>query len=104
MADLAGNVDIRQEVHLDLELPVAGAGLAASAADVEAEAPVRVAARLGVGRGGEQVADVVEQVGVGRGVGARRAPDGGLVDADDLVEILLALDGAMPSGVHLHAV
>jgi hypothetical protein len=38
-ADLARDVDVRQELHLDLEDPVALAVLAAAALDVEAEAP-----------------------------------------------------------------
>ena len=104
LANLAGHVDIGQEVHLDLELTVARAGLAPAAADIEAEAARTVAARLRVRGRGEEVADVVEEIRIGRGVGARRAPDGALVDADDLVEEFLALDGAASARVHLHAV
>jgi hypothetical protein len=40
-ADVAGHVDVGQEVHLDLEHAVALAGLAAPAGDVEAEAARR---------------------------------------------------------------
>ena len=104
LADLAGHVNIGQEVHLDLELTVARAGLAAAAAHIEAEAARAVAARLRVRRGGEEVADVVEEICIRRGVGARRAPDGTLVDADDLVEELFSLDGLTAAGVDLHAV
>ena len=82
VAHLAGHVDVGQEVHLDLDLAVALAGLAAAAAHVEGEAPRRVAAGLGLGRGGEQRADVVPQADVGGRVRARRAPDGALVDVD----------------------
>ena len=39
LADVAGHVDVGQEVHLDLDHAVALAGLAAPALDVEAEAP-----------------------------------------------------------------
>ena len=35
MADLAGYIDIRQEVHLNLDDAVPAAGLAASALDIE---------------------------------------------------------------------
>ena len=45
VALLAGHVDVRQEVHLDLDLPVAAADLAAPALDVEREAARLVAAR-----------------------------------------------------------
>ena len=37
LAHLAGHVDVRQEVHLDLQKPVPGAGLAPAPPDVEAE-------------------------------------------------------------------
>jgi hypothetical protein len=39
LADVAGDVDVGQEVHLDLDDAVALAGLAAAALDVEREAP-----------------------------------------------------------------
>jgi hypothetical protein len=37
LADVAGDVDIRQEVHLDLDDAVALAGLAAATLDIEGE-------------------------------------------------------------------
>ena len=43
-ADLARNVHVRQELHLDLDDPVAGAGLAPAAFHVEREAAGAVAA------------------------------------------------------------
>ncbi len=46
LADVAGDVDVGQEVHLDLDDAVALAGLAAAALDVEGEAAGLVAARL----------------------------------------------------------
>ena len=67
-ANLAGNINIGKKVHLDLDLAVALAGLAAAAAHVEGEAPRRVAAGLGLGRAGEQRADIVPQPDVGSGV------------------------------------
>ena len=97
VADLAGDVDVGQEVHLDLDGAVAGARLAAAALDVEGEPARQVAADLGLGRLGEQPADVVEHAGVGRRVGPRRAPDRALVDVDDLVDELDAGDRAVPA-------
>ena len=87
VALLARHVDVGQEVHLDLDLPVAAADLAAPALDVEREAPRLVAARPRLLGLGEQVADDVEEARVGRRVRARRAPDRRLVDLDDLVEL-----------------
>ena len=57
--------------------------------------PGLVAARLRLGQAGEPFADRREGAGIGRGVGARRAADRRLVDVDDLVEMLHALDALM---------
>ena len=103
VADLAGHVDVGQEVHLDLDLAVALAGLAAAALDVEAEAAGLVAAQLALRRQREELADVVEHAGVGGRVAARRAPDGRLVDVDDLVEVLRAVDAVVLAGAQLGA-
>ena len=92
VALLAGHVDVGQEVHLDLDLAVAAADLAAPALDVEAEPAGLVAARPRLAGLGVELADVVEDVGVGRRVGPRRAPDRRLVDVDDLVDLLDAVD------------
>ena len=95
VADLARDVDVGQEVHLDLDRAVAGARLAAAALDVEREPARLVAAHLRLGGRGEQLADVVEDAGVGRRVGPRGAADRALVDVDDLVEVLEAGDASV---------
>ena len=92
VAGLARHVDVGQEVHLDLDLPVALARLAAAAADVEREAPRLVAAHLRLGGQRVQLADVREEIRVRRGVRAGRAADRRLVDLDHLVEAVDALD------------
>src|SRR3712207_1698673 len=69
LALLARDVDVGQEVHLDLDLPVAAAHLAAAALDVEREAPGLVAARPRLLRLREQLADLVEQPDVRRRIG-----------------------------------
>src|SRR5213075_1298661 len=84
VADLARDVDVRQEVHLDLDGAVTRARVAAAAFDVEGEPSRHVAADLGLGRLGEQRAHVVEHAGVGRRVAPGRAPDRPLVDVHDL--------------------
>ena len=85
-ANLAGNVHVGKEVHLDFDLAVALAGLAAAAAHIEAEATRGISARLRLLRRREQSADVVPQPDVGGRVAARRSTDGALVDVDDLVD------------------
>ena len=104
LADLTGHVDIRQEVHLNLQQAVAGAGLTAAAADIEREAPRAIAAQLRVLCGGKERADIVKQAGIRRRVGARRAADGALVDVDDLIQILHAVDPVAFPGTHLGVV
>ena len=88
LADLARHVDVREELHLDLQDPVALAVLAATALDVEAEAAGLVAADARLGDAGEELADRAEQAGVRRRVRARRPADRALVDLDDLVDVL----------------
>ena len=99
LADVALDVDVGQEVHLDLDDAVALAGLAAAALDVEREAPGLVAALRRFGQLREPVADRREGAGVGRGVGARRAADRRLVDVDDLVEMADAVESAVHAGM-----
>src|SRR5699024_4594336 len=92
VADLAGDVNIRKEVHLDLQRAVAAAGFAAPALDVEAEAPGRGAAHLRLGSFREELAHPVEYSGVRRRVGARGAPDRALVHLHQLVQLIQAAD------------
>ena len=98
VADLARDVDVGQEVHLDLDRAVTGARLAAAALDVEGEPALEVAAHLGLRGGGEELADVVEDSGVGRRVGPRGATDRRLVDVDHLVDVLEAGDPGVTPG------
>ena len=91
-ADLAGDGDVRQELHLDLDVALALAGLAAAALHVEGEAAGLVAAQPRFRHRREELADRREQAGVGRRVRARRAADRRLVDVDHLVELLEAGD------------
>lgn len=92
VADLARDVHVRQEVHLDLDGAVAGAVLATAALDVEGEPARQIAADLGLHRLREQPADVVEDAGVGGRVGAGCTADGRLVDVHDLVDEIVPVD------------
>ena len=88
MADFAGDVDVRQEVHLDLYYTISLARFAPAAFYIEGKSSRRIAPHLRLVRLGEQVADRRENAGVGGRVGPRRAADGRLVDVDDLVDVL----------------
>jgi hypothetical protein len=92
VADVALDPDVGQEVHLDLLLAVALAGLAAAARLVEAEPPRVVAAHLRLRQLREELTDQVEGAGVGRRVRAGREADRVLIDADDLVDLPQAED------------
>ena len=96
VADLARDVDVRQEVHLDLQRAVALARLAAAALDVEREPPLLVAPDLGLCGGGEKGADLVEHARVGGRVGPGRPADRRLVHLHQLVERLHAVDPGVP--------
>ena len=74
-AHVARDVDVWQKVHLDLDLPVAAAGLAPAAFDVEGKPSRRVAARPRFGRAGHELADRVEDVRVGRRIRPGRPAD-----------------------------
>ena len=103
-AHVAQDVHVGQEVHLDALQAVALARLAAPALDVEGEAAGLVAALARLGEHRVQLADGREEAGVGRGVRARRAADGRLVDLDHLVDVLEPLDGVVRARLFQRAV
>jgi len=92
VAYLAGNIHVRQELHFDADDAGPLAGLAASPFHVEREPAGAIAAHPGFRQRGVQRADRAKHVRVRRRVGARRAPDRRLVDIDDLVNVLRAID------------
>ena len=104
VAGFAGHVNVRQEVHFNLQGAVAGAVLAAAALDVEGEATRGVAAHLRLAGLCKQLADVVEHAGVGGGVRARGAADGRLVNVNDLVQVFQPVDALVAAGHLLGAV
>src|SRR5262249_20056309 len=84
-----------------LDLAVAATDLAAPALDVEAEASWLVAAGSRLLGLGEELADVVEDTGVGRRVRTRRAADRRLVDVDDLVDLTEPVDALVGARTEL---
>jgi len=91
-AHLAGDIDIGQEVHLDLDLPIALAGLTTPTLDVEAESAGLVPTFSRFRGFRHQAAKMSEDVGIGRRVRSGSAADGALVDGDDLVQMIQTLD------------
>src|SRR3982751_654162 len=104
LAHLARHVHVGEEVHLDLHQTVALARLAAATLHVEREAAGPVAADLGLGKLGEQLADRGEETGVRRRVRARRTADRALIDVDDLVDVLEPRDAVVQSGDDARAI
>ena len=85
-------------MHLDLDNAITAAGFATSALDIEAEAALAVALRLGIRRRGEQIADQVKHSGIGSRIGSGGTSDGGLVDVNDFIQLLHAFDSLMFTG------
>ena len=91
-ANLAGHINIGKKVHLDLDLAIALARLAATAAHIKGETTRRVAARLRLRRARKQRAQIVPQANIGSGIRARRTADWRLIDIDYLIDALNAFD------------
>src|SRR5262249_47851990 len=92
VAHVAGDVDVRQKMHLYLQHAVARARLAAPALDVEGETSGAIATGARVGNAGEELADRREETRISGWIGARRASDRTLIDVDRLVEEIHAVD------------
>ena len=88
VANFAWNRDIRQELHLDINVAVAGAGFAPAALHVEREPAGLVAPSARFRYRREQFADGCERARVGSRVRARSAPDWRLVYVHHLVYVL----------------
>ncbi|VVB67153.1 Uncharacterised protein [uncultured archaeon] len=85
LALLTLNEHIREEVHLDLDQPVALAGLTAATVHIEGETAFLVASDLGLLGLCKCLSDGIEDLGICRRIGARSPADGALVDDDYLV-------------------
>ncbi|OPZ44246.1 MAG: hypothetical protein BWY93_00638 [Euryarchaeota archaeon ADurb.BinA087] len=88
----AFDVDIREEVHLDLDQPVPLAGLATASLQVEREPSRLVTTDLRLLGPGERLPDLVKDLGVGGRVAPRGLSDRALVDHDHLVDLGIELD------------
>ena len=103
-AFLAGHLGRGQEMHLDQLQAGALAGLAAAALHIEGEAVGLEAPDFGIRRLLEELADVGHHVGIGGRIAAWRAPDGALVDLDDLVDVPDPVDAVVGQDRILRAV
>ena len=87
---LTGDVDVRQEAHLELPHAITATRLAASALHVEAEASRTIPPRLRAFGLRKEFADLREEAHIGGGIRPRGASNRTLVDFDDLVDVFHA--------------
>ena len=92
---VARHVDIRQEVHFNLDHAVALARFAAAAAHVKAETSWRIAAGARFRHTGKQFTYGREDAGIGCRVRARGTANRALVNVDNFIEMLQTLDVAV---------
>src|SRR3954466_3946808 len=93
VARLAGDAHVGQEGHRDLLQPLAFALVAPAAPRVERKAARGPAAHARFRRIGEELPYLVPEADIGGGTGARRLADRRLVDFQDALDLLRALDG-----------
>ena len=87
MTNFTGNIDVRQEIHLDFIHPITLAGFAAAAFYVKAETALFIAPDLGLIRRGKKRPDMIKYAGIGDRVRPGRPADRTLVDVDDLIDL-----------------
>ncbi|SHU23608.1 Uncharacterised protein [Mycobacteroides abscessus subsp. abscessus] len=97
VAHLAGHVNIRQEVHLDLDGAVARARFAAATLDVEGEPARLITPHLGLCGRREERADLVENSGIGGRIRAGCAPDRRLIHPHQFVHLVQARHPGVPA-------
>ena len=88
VADLTGHIDVRQEVHLNLDNPITRAGLTTTALDIKAETPLLVAANLSFIGLGKQIANIVKNSSISSRIRAWCPANRTLIDINQSVHML----------------
>ena len=88
MTRRARRIHAGHKQQLDTDKPLTLARCATALGNVEGKLPGVIARRPRLGSGGEQLAHVVEQPGIGRQIGARRTTDGFLIDLHQALDRL----------------
>ena len=86
MTYLAGNINIRQEVHLDGDSSISRTVLAPAAFYVKGEAPLLIPADFRFASFSKEGADLVEYTCVSRRVGTRGTTDRWLVNVNNFIQ------------------
>jgi len=101
MADIAGHVHIRQEVHFNSDKAITLAGLTSATLHVKREAACVIATFAGSGRLCEELADWRKEARISGGIASRCSSNWALVHTDDLIEELQALNGLHARGLEM---
>lgn len=88
----AFDVDVAEKLHVELDHAISLAPFTPAARRVEAEAVGRVSSYLCERSLGVKASQQIKKFGIGGRIGPGTAPDGALVDADDLIEVFDATD------------
>src|SRR5690349_19365335 len=92
LALFANQFHVREELHFDDDGSVSLPGFAAPAGNVERKMSCGKAALMRFRSARKQVANAIERLDVSHGVRSRRAPDGRLINQNNLVNELFTLD------------
>ncbi len=91
MTDIAGDIDIRQKMHLYFYDPVSTTGFTPSPFNVKTKSPGLIPSYSRFGRSGKKFSDIRKNTGICSGVGTRGSADGRLIDMDDFIDMSDAL-------------
>src|SRR5579863_5229917 len=97
-ADFAGYINVRKKIHFDAAVAISLASFAAAAFHVEAEASWTISALAGFRKHGKKIAYGRENTAVCRRIRTRSAAYGGLIDLDNLIDVLDSFDGDVRAG------
>ena len=97
VANLAGHVNIRKEVHLNLEGSITLTGFAPSPLHIEGKTPGTVTAKFRLRDFSKKLTNLIPDPCVGSRIRPRCTADRRLVDMHDLIEPLSSYDGTMAS-------
>src|SRR5579864_4540689 len=92
-ADLAQDVNVRHEIHLNPPFAFTLAMFAASARNVKRKTPCFVTTLARLRQHGIQITDMRENAGISRGIRSWRSANGRLINANHFVNMLCAGDG-----------
>ena len=104
IALLAHHFDVGHELHAYGDDPGTFAGLASTPLDIERETPFLPPPGTSFCGSREQIANIIEHLGVGSGIGAGGSTDGVLIDTNQLVDLIKSIDTVVIPGRLRHQI